>query len=49
MLDKNQAEHIFEKIKKFSSVDEIEVIFSSTDFFSLHASLTIPFTRMWRR
>src|SRR6266853_3687162 len=32
MLDKNQAEKIFEKIKKFSSVDELEVIFSSTDF-----------------
>ena len=32
MLDKNHAEHIFEKIKKFSSVEEVEVIFSSTDF-----------------
>jgi predicted Zn-dependent protease len=32
MLDKSQAEKIFEKIKKFSTVDEIEVIFSSTDF-----------------
>src|SRR6266481_2872428 len=32
MLDKSQAERIFEKIKKYSTVDEIEVIFSSTDF-----------------
>ena len=32
MLDQSKAEKIFEKIKKFSSVDEIEVLFSSTDF-----------------
>ncbi|MGC2695961.1 MAG: TldD/PmbA family protein [Candidatus Angelobacter sp.] len=32
MLDKNQAEKIFEKVKKYSSVAEVEVIFSSTDF-----------------
>jgi PmbA protein len=32
MLDKRKAEEIFEKIKRFSSVDEVEVIFSSTDF-----------------
>ena len=32
MLDKGKAEEIFEKIKRFSSVDEVEVIFSSTDF-----------------
>lgn len=32
MLEKSRAEQIFEKIKKFSTVDEIEVIFSSTDF-----------------
>jgi len=32
MLTQSQAEKIFEKIKKFSTVDEIEVIFSSTDF-----------------
>ena len=32
MLDQSRAEQIFEKIKKFSTVDEIEVIFSSTDF-----------------
>ena len=29
---RSHAEQIFEKIKKFSTVDEIEVIFSSTDF-----------------
>src|SRR5436305_9340210 len=32
MLDQSKAEQIFEKIKKFSTVYEIEVIFSSTDF-----------------
>ncbi|MGC2744890.1 MAG: DNA gyrase modulator, partial [Candidatus Angelobacter sp.] len=32
MLTQSHAETIFEKIKKFSSVKEIEVIFSSTDF-----------------
>ena len=32
MLDQSRAEQIFEKIKKFSSVDEVEVIFSCTDF-----------------
>ena len=32
MLDKRQAEKIFEKVKKYSTVDEIEVLFSSTDF-----------------
>jgi PmbA protein len=32
MLTQSHAEKIFEKIKKFSTVDEIEVIFSSTDF-----------------
>jgi PmbA protein len=32
MLDQSRAEQIFEKLKKFSSVDEIEVLFSSTDF-----------------
>src|SRR3954454_23844978 len=32
MLTQSRAEQIFEKIKKFSSVDEIEVIFSSVDF-----------------
>src|SRR5882757_3276185 len=32
MLNQSRAEQIFEKIKKFSTVDEIEVIFSSTDF-----------------
>src|SRR6476660_263496 len=32
MLTQSHAEQIFEKIKKFSTVDEIEVIFSSTDF-----------------
>jgi PmbA protein len=31
MLDQTKAQEIFNKIKKFSSVDEIEVIFSSTD------------------
>ena len=31
MLDQGKAEKIFEKIKQFSSVDEVEVIFSSTD------------------
>ena len=32
MLTQSHAEQIFEKIKKFSTVDEIEVIFSSTDY-----------------
>jgi PmbA protein len=32
MLTQSHAEQIFEKIKKFSTVDEVEVIFSSTDF-----------------
>ena len=32
MLDQSHAERIFEKIKKFSSVEEVEVIFSSTTF-----------------
>ena len=32
MLTQSQAEKIFEKVKKFSSVEEVEVIFSSTDF-----------------
>src|SRR5689334_24864957 len=32
MLTQSYAEQIFEKIKKFSTVDAIEVIFSSTDF-----------------
>ena len=32
MLDQARAEQIFEKIKKYSSVPEVEVIFSSTNF-----------------
>src|SRR5712671_2359567 len=32
MLNQSSAEQIFEQIKKYSTVDEIEVIFSSTDF-----------------
>src|SRR5690349_1021182 len=32
MLTQSHAEQIFEKIKKFSSVEEVEVIFSSTGF-----------------
>jgi PmbA protein len=32
MLNQSRAEQILEKIKKYSTVDEIEVIFSSTDF-----------------
>src|SRR5215467_4758406 len=32
MLDQSRAQQIFEKVKKFSSVPEIEVIFSSTNF-----------------
>jgi predicted Zn-dependent protease len=32
MLDQTRAEQIFEKIKKFSPVPDVEVIFSSTDF-----------------
>jgi len=32
MLTQSHAEKIFEKIKKFSTVDEIEIIFSSSDF-----------------
>ncbi len=32
MLDQTRAEQVFEKVKKYSSVPEVEVIFSSTDF-----------------
>ena len=32
MLDQTRAEQVFEKIKKFSSVPDVEVIFSSTNF-----------------
>src|SRR5947209_6758362 len=32
MLDQSQAEKIFEKVNKYCSVPEIEVIFSSTNF-----------------
>jgi PmbA protein len=32
MLDQNRAEQIFEKVKKYSSVPQLEVIFSSTNF-----------------
>lgn len=32
MLTQSQVEKIFEKVKKFSSVAEVEVIFSSTDY-----------------
>jgi predicted Zn-dependent protease len=32
MLDQSRAQQIFDKIKKFASVPEIEVIFSSTNF-----------------
>src|ERR1051326_4579668 len=32
MLDQDRVEQIFAKIKKFSSVAEVEVIFSSTNF-----------------
>ena len=32
MLDQTQAQNIFDKIRKYSSVAEIEVIFSSTDY-----------------
>src|SRR5215469_2433227 len=32
MLDQNRAQEIFTRIKKFSSVPEIEVIFYSTDY-----------------
>lgn len=32
MLDQSQAERIFDKIKKLSTVPDVEVIFSSTDF-----------------
>jgi PmbA protein len=32
MLNQSQAEQIFEKVRKFSSVPEIEVIFSSANF-----------------
>jgi PmbA protein len=32
MLTQSHAEQIFEKIKKFSTVDEVEVIFSAIDF-----------------
>jgi predicted Zn-dependent protease len=32
MLDQSQAHRIFDKVKKFSSVGEVEVIFSSTNY-----------------
>ncbi len=32
MLDQSRAQHIFDKVKKFASVPEIEIIFSSADF-----------------
>jgi predicted Zn-dependent protease len=32
MLDHSRAQQIFDKVKKFSSVSEVEVIFSSTNF-----------------
>jgi predicted Zn-dependent protease len=32
MLDQTQAQEIFDKIRKYASVEEIEVIFSSTDY-----------------
>src|SRR5437660_113706 len=32
MLTQNQAQEIFGRIKKYSTVDEVEVIFSSTDY-----------------
>jgi predicted Zn-dependent protease len=32
MLDQDRAQQIFDKVKKFSSVKEVEIIFSSTDF-----------------
>jgi PmbA protein len=32
MLNHSQAEKLFEKVKKFASVAEVEVIFSSTDY-----------------
>src|ERR1700753_1427022 len=32
MLDQAKAEAIFQKIKKFSTVDEVEVIFSSINY-----------------
>ena len=32
MLDQSQAQQIFDRIKKLSSVEEVEVIFSSTDY-----------------
>ena len=32
MLDQSRAQQIFDKVKKFSSVPEVEIIFSSTNF-----------------
>src|SRR5437660_7323456 len=32
MLNQDRAQDIFDRIKKFSTVDEVEVIFSSTDY-----------------
>ena len=32
MLDKTKADDLFQKIKKFASVPEVETIFASTDF-----------------
>jgi PmbA protein len=32
MLDQSRAQQVFDKVRKFASADEIEIIFSSTDF-----------------
>jgi PmbA protein len=32
MLDQSQAQQVFDRVKKFCSVEELEVIFSSTDY-----------------
>ena len=32
MLDQSRAQQVFDKVRKFAGADEIEIIFSSTDF-----------------
>ena len=32
MLDQDRVQQVFDKVKKFSSVKEVEIIFSSTNF-----------------
>src|SRR5580765_2655920 len=32
MLDQSRAQQVFDKVRKFASVPEVEILFSSTDF-----------------